>query len=89
MCLATAGDDAKVALRAVRNLLPDIHHFKDASSNTGLRLSIQTETEGRMRTLAASSHIPAYVMLLGGVGWMAGPACVVPRQSAALYELAR
>jgi 4-hydroxy-tetrahydrodipicolinate synthase len=26
-------------------------------------------------------------MMIGGVGWMAGPACVVPRQSVALYEL--
>ncbi len=28
-------------------------------------------------------------MLIGGVGWMAGPACVVPRQSVELYELCR
>jgi 4-hydroxy-tetrahydrodipicolinate synthase len=28
-------------------------------------------------------------MLIGGVGWMAGPACVIPRQSVALYELCR
>jgi len=27
-------------------------------------------------------------MMLGGVGWMAGPACVIPRQSVALNELA-
>ena len=25
-------------------------------------------------------------MLIGGVGWMAGPACVAPRQSVALYD---
>jgi 4-hydroxy-tetrahydrodipicolinate synthase len=29
------------------------------------------------------------VMLIGGVGWMAGPACIVPKQSVALYELCR
>ena len=28
-------------------------------------------------------------MLIGGVGWMAGPACVIPRQSVSLYELCR
>ena len=28
-------------------------------------------------------------MLIGGVGWMAGPACIVPRQSVALYDLCR
>jgi len=26
-------------------------------------------------------------MLIGGVGWMAGPACVIPKQSVRLYEL--
>ena len=26
-------------------------------------------------------------MMLGGVGWMAGPACVIPRESVRLYEL--
>jgi 4-hydroxy-tetrahydrodipicolinate synthase len=38
---------------------------------------------------AASAHIPAAVMLIGGVGWMAGPACIVPRESVALYDLCR
>ena len=33
--------------------------------------------------------MPAAVMLLGGVGWMAGPACVAPRESVALYEACR
>jgi 4-hydroxy-tetrahydrodipicolinate synthase len=28
-------------------------------------------------------------MLIGGVGWMAGPACVAPRQSVELYETCR
>jgi 4-hydroxy-tetrahydrodipicolinate synthase len=28
-------------------------------------------------------------MLIGGVGWMAGPACVIPRQSVLLYEMCR
>jgi 4-hydroxy-tetrahydrodipicolinate synthase len=26
-------------------------------------------------------------MLIGGVGWMAGPANIIPRQSVALYDL--
>ena len=43
----------------------------------------------RLRVFSASAHIPAAVMLIGGVGWMAGPACVVPRQSVRLYELCR
>ena len=38
---------------------------------------------------AASAHIPAAVMLIGGKGWMAGPACIVPRASVQLYELCK
>jgi len=69
--------------------IPNIGYIKDASSNTGRLLSIMGRTEGRMRVFAASAHIPACVMLIGGVGWMAGPACVVPRQSVELYNLCR
>jgi dihydrodipicolinate synthase/N-acetylneuraminate lyase len=69
--------------------IPNIGYIKDASSNTGRLLSIIERVEGRMRVFAASSHIPACVMLIGGVGWMAGPACLAPRQSVELYELCR
>ncbi|TPG57482.1 dihydrodipicolinate synthase family protein [Roseomonas nepalensis] len=68
---------------------PRIGYVKDASTNTGRLLSIMDRTEGRMRVFAASAHIPAAVMLIGGVGWMAGPACAIPRQSVRLYELCR
>ncbi|HYD58046.1 MAG TPA: dihydrodipicolinate synthase family protein [Burkholderiales bacterium] len=66
--------------------IPNIGYIKDASFNTGRLLSILNQVEGRMKVFAASSHIPAAVMLIGGVGWMAGPACVAARQSVALYE---
>jgi 4-hydroxy-tetrahydrodipicolinate synthase len=65
---------------------PNIRFIKDASVNTGRLLSIMNATGGKLGVFAASSHIPAAVMLIGGAGWMAGPACVVPRQSVALYE---
>ena len=42
-----------------------------------------------MQVFAASAHVPTCVMMLGGVGWMAGPACVAPRQSVQLYELCK
>lgn len=67
--------------------VPNIVGVKDASTNTGRLLSIMAVTEGRMAVFAASSHIPAAVMLIGGAGWMAGPACIIPRQSVELYEL--
>ncbi|MGY5799805.1 dihydrodipicolinate synthase family protein [Rhizobium sp. LEGMi12c] len=66
----------------------NIRYLKDASTNTGRLLSIIERTHGRMEVFAASAHIPVCVMMIGGVGWMAGPACVVPRQSIALYEAA-
>ena len=69
--------------------VPNIGYLKDASFNTGRLLSILNRVEGRMQVFAASSHVPACVMLLGGVGWMAGPACVAPRQSVELYELCK
>ena len=69
--------------------IANIRYIKDASYNTGRLLSIIGRVEDRMQVFAASSHIPACVMLIGGVGWMAGPACVAPRQSVALYELCR
>jgi 4-hydroxy-tetrahydrodipicolinate synthase len=67
----------------------NIQYIKDASFNTGRLLSILNKVEGRMKVFAASSHIPACVMLIGGVGWMAGPACIAPRQSVELYEICR
>jgi len=69
--------------------IENIQGIKDASTNTGRLLSILNRVEGRMQVFAASSHIPAAVMLIGGAGWMAGPACVAPRQSVELYELCK
>ncbi len=68
---------------------PRIRYIKDASTNTGRLLSIMNRCGDKLRVFSASAHIPACVMLIGGVGWMAGPACVIPRQSVRLYELCR
>jgi 4-hydroxy-tetrahydrodipicolinate synthase len=67
---------------------PRIRYIKDASTNTGRLLSIMNRCE-RIKVFSASAHIPAAVMLIGGVGWMAGPACIIPRQSVRLYDLCR
>jgi 4-hydroxy-tetrahydrodipicolinate synthase len=68
---------------------PRIQYIKDASTNTGRLLSIMNRCGDEIRVFSASAHIPAAVMLIGGVGWMAGPACIIPRQSVALYELCK
>jgi len=67
---------------------PRIRYIKDASTNTGRLLSIMNRAP-QMKVFSASAHIPAAVMLIGGVGWMAGPANIVPRQSVRLYDLCR
>jgi 4-hydroxy-tetrahydrodipicolinate synthase len=67
---------------------PLIQYIKDASTNTGRLLSIMNRAP-RLKVFSASAHIPAAVMLIGGVGWMAGPACIIPRQSVHLYDLCR
>jgi 4-hydroxy-tetrahydrodipicolinate synthase len=67
---------------------PRIRYIKDASTNTGRLLSIMNRAPD-MKVFSASAHIPAAVMLIGGVGWMAGPACIIPRQSVRLFDLCR
>jgi 4-hydroxy-tetrahydrodipicolinate synthase len=81
---------ADLSLSAIDQLahVPNIRYIKDASTDTGRLLSIISRVGDRLRVFAASSHIPVAVMLIGGVGWMAGPACLVPSQSVRLYELA-
>jgi 4-hydroxy-tetrahydrodipicolinate synthase len=66
----------------------NIRYLKDASTNTGRLLSIMNRVPD-LGIFSASAHIPACVMLIGGRGWMAGPACLIPRQSVRLYELCR
>jgi len=82
---------ADLSLPVIERLshVENIRYIKDASTNTGRLLSIINQVGDRMRVFAASAHIPAAVMLIGGVGWMAGPACVAPRQSVQLYETCR
>jgi 4-hydroxy-tetrahydrodipicolinate synthase len=68
---------------------PRIGYIKDASTNTGRLLSVINRCGNDIKVFSASAHIPAAVMLIGGVGWMAGPACIIPRQSVELYNLCK
>jgi 4-hydroxy-tetrahydrodipicolinate synthase len=69
--------------------VPNIQYVKDASGRTGRILAILNRVGDRVKVFSASAHIPTVIFQLGGVGWMAGPACVIPRESVALYDLAR
>jgi 4-hydroxy-tetrahydrodipicolinate synthase len=78
-----------LSLPAIARLaeVSNIRYIKDASTNTGRLLSIMERVDGRIKVFAASSHIPATVMLIGGAGFMAGPACLIPAESVRLYDL--
>lgn len=67
----------------------NIEYIKDASGNTGRILTMINRFGDRMRVFSASAHIPLMVFKLGGVGWMAGPACVMPKRCVELYNLAQ
>lgn len=67
--------------------IPNIRYIKDATGDTGRILTLLNRLQGRLEVFSASAHIPAVVFLLGGVGWMAGPACVIPKHAARLYSL--
>jgi len=80
---------ADLSLSAIEQLaaIDNIIGLKDASNNTGRLLTIMNRVGERLAIYSASAHIPAAVMLIGGKGWMAGPACLIPRQSVQLYDL--
>lgn len=80
-----------LSINALQTLveIPNIIYYKDATGNTGRLLSLRNALGGRLKLFSASAHVPLFVMMLGGVGWMAGPACLVPDKSVQLYELAR
>jgi dihydrodipicolinate synthase/N-acetylneuraminate lyase len=80
-----------LSLEAIEKLagVPNIRYLKDASANTGNLLTIMNRVGDKIKVFSASAHIPLFVMMMGGVGWMSGPACVIPRQSVELFELAQ
>jgi len=68
---------------------PNIRYLKDASGNTGKLLSIVDALHNRIKIFSASAHVPLFVFMMGGVGWMAGPACLIPEECVALFNLAQ
>jgi len=80
-----------LSVGAIKRLadIPNIQYLKVASTNTGRLLTIMNRVGDRLKIFAASAHIPVCVMQIGGAGWMAGPACLIPAQSVRLYDLAK
>jgi 4-hydroxy-tetrahydrodipicolinate synthase len=83
------GGDLSPALIERLSAVPNIAYVKDASGETGRILSILNRCGERIKVFSASAHIPLIVFELGGVGWMAGPACIMPVECVRLYDLFR
>ena len=77
------------ALFAKLSTLENIKYIKDATGNTGQLLTLINNYSNELTVFSASAHVPLSVFLLGGGGWMAGPACLLPSASLALYQLAQ
>lgn len=69
--------------------LPNIKYIKYATLNSNKILSILNSFGNKIKVFSASANIPLLVLMFGGVGWMAGPACIIPRQCVELYDLAK
>lgn len=78
-------------LSALERIVADetVQYLEDASGVTGRLLTIRSALGGRLRFFAASAHLPAAALDLGGVGRMAGPACVAPAAAVALWDAHR
>lgn len=81
--------DLPPAIVGALSHVPNIQYYKEASGNTGRILSVMNLVGDRMQMFSASAHIPLVVFQLGGVGWMAGPACLIPRECVRLWELSQ
>lgn len=86
---ALLGGDIPLDVLETLSHLPNIEYVKDASGRTGRILTLLNRMGERIKVFSASAHIPLLVLQLGGVGWMAGPACVMPRDCVRLYTLVR
>lgn len=82
---------ADLPLSAMERIVADetVQYLEDASGVTGRLVTIRSALGGRLRFFAASAHLPAAVLDLGGVGRMAGPACVAPAAAVALWDAHR
>jgi dihydrodipicolinate synthase/N-acetylneuraminate lyase len=66
-----------------------IRFIKDASGQIANISKWRIATDGAIGVFASTSFSPTAAMLLGAVGWMSGPATVLPGVSAAIYSLCR
>ena len=69
--------------------ISNINYIKYATVDTGKVLTIIERTKKNIKVFSASANIPLLMLMFGAVGWMAGPACVIPKQSVLLFNLVK
>jgi len=69
--------------------VPNINYIKYATPNVGKILSIINKCKNKLAVFSATANNPLLVLMYGGVGWMSGPACIIPKQSVKLFRLAK
>lgn len=69
--------------------IPSVVAIKDASGSLDLFAASPVLAEVGVSVFAATAISPTCAMLLGAVGWMSGPACVMPAETVAMYDLCR
>ncbi len=83
------GGGLSIELLEALEPVSNIQFLKEASGNTGLLLSVLNRFGPRFEIFSASAHIPLVVLMMGGVGWMGGPVCLVPKASRQLVDWGR
>lgn len=67
--------------------IPNIQYLKEASSNIGKLINIMNLSGDNIKIFSSSAQIPVFVLMMGGVGWMSGPSCIIPDLCIELYRL--
>ena len=81
--------DLSLSLLKQLSDLPNVNYYKDATGMTGNIMNIINLCGDNIKIFSASAHLPVFVMMMGGVGWMSGPACLIPKTCVKLYDLCR
>jgi len=76
-------------MNAVGERIASTQHVKGVPPISGRIVTDMNAVASRLKVFGASAHIPLLIFQLGGVGWMAGPACVLPKASVRLFDLAQ
>lgn len=67
--------------------LPNVYYVKESSGNLTFFNNAPALAHAGLHLFGATAISPVVSMLLGGIGWMSGPACVFPRESVVMYDL--